>query len=134
MTESNANLPPEIQSAIERYRPYLPPADYEKLLTAASISAPSAVRVNLLKSSNPVQDLADWSERYGWQTSEIPFSTASVQVTSSQTPPGQTLEHRLGYYYVQDAASILPVSLFSPSKTPKLVLDMAARQVAKQPN
>jgi len=40
--------------------------------------------------------------------------------------PGQTLEHRLGYYYVQDAASILPVSLFSTSTTPKLVLDMAA--------
>ena len=126
MTEPEILLPPEIEAAIERYRPYLSPADYKQLLTAAVTSAPSAVRVNLLKSSNPNQDLETWADRYEWQTSPIPFSTTSRQVLSSQTPPGQTLEHRLGYYYVQDAASILPVSLFSKSSTPGLVLDMAA--------
>lgn len=126
MTDSNALLPPEIQAAIERYRPYLSPAEYEQLLTAAGTPAPSAVRVNLLKSSNPEQDLETWADRYGWQTSPIPFSANSRKVLSSETPPGQTLEHRLGYYYVQDAASILPVSLFSPSSTTNLVLDMAA--------
>ena len=97
MTESNALLPPEILAAIERYRPYLSSADYEALLASANQAAPSAVRVNLLKSSDPTQDLADWSDRYGWQTSPIPFSAASRQVLSSVTPPGQTLEHRLGY-------------------------------------
>ena len=126
MTESNPLLPPEILAAIERYRTYLLPADFERLLASAANSAPSAVRVNLLKSSNSDWDIETWAERYGWQTSRIPFSTTSRQILSSQTPPGQTLEHRLGYYYVQDAASILPVSLFSTSTTPKLVLDMAA--------
>lgn len=126
MTESNNLFPPEILAAIERYRPYLSPADYEQLLASAALSAPSAVRVNLLKSSDPTRDLETWSQRYGWQTSPIPFSNSSRQVISSQTPPGQTLEHRLGYYYVQDAASILPVSLFSTASTRKLVLDMAA--------
>ena len=126
MTESNDLFPPEILAAIERYRPYLSPADYEQLLASAALSAPSAVRVNLLKSSDPTRDLETWSQRYGWQTSPIPFSNSSRQVISSQTPPGQTLEHRLGYYYVQDAASILPVSLFSTASTRKLVLDMAA--------
>jgi 16S rRNA (cytosine1407-C5)-methyltransferase len=126
MTEPNVLLPPEILAAIARYRPYLSPSDYQELLAAAAISAPSAVRVNLLKSSDPNADLEAWSERYNWQTAPIPFSTCSRQVLSSQTAPGQTLEHRLGYYYVQDAASILPVSLFSTSITPKLVLDMAA--------
>ena len=126
MTESNTFLPPEILAAIERYRPYLPPADYALLLASAATSAPSAVRANLLKSSDPDRDIEIWAKRYGWQTSPIPFSTSSRQILSSQTPPGQTLEHRLGYYYVQDAASILPVSLFSTNATPKLVLDMAA--------
>ena len=126
MTEPKILLPPEIESAIERYRPYLSPADYKQLLTAAVTSAPSAVRVNLLKSVDPDQDLVTWADRYEWQTSPIPFSTTARQVLTSQTPPGQTLEHRLGYYYVQDAASILPVSLFSTSRTPKLALDMAA--------
>lgn len=126
MTETDASLPPELLQAMARYRPYLSPADYQKLLAASNIAAPSAVRVNLLKSSDPAGDLGDWSRRYGWQTSPVPFSASSIQVLSSQTPPGQTLEHRLGYYYVQDAASILPVSLFSPSESPKLVLDMAA--------
>ena len=126
MTEPKILLPPEIESAIERYRPYLSPADYKQLVTAAVTSAPSAVRVNLLKSVDPDQDLVTWADRYEWQTSPIPFSTTARQVLTSQTPPGQTLEHRLGYYYVQDAASILPVSLFSTSRTPKLALDMAA--------
>ena len=126
MTESKVPLPPEIQEAIARYRPYLSSADYDKLLAAAKRPASTAVRVNLLKSSDPIRDLETWSDRYGWQTSPIPFSTASRQVLSCQTPPGQTLEHRLGYYYVQDAASILPVSLFSKSSIPRLVLDMAA--------
>lgn len=126
MTEPEILLPPEIEAAIERYRTYLSPADYEQLLTAAVTPAPTAVRVNLLKSSNPNQDLETWADRYEWQTSPIPFSATTRQVLSSQTPPGQTLEHRLGYYYVQDAASILPVSLFSPSTNPRLALDMAA--------
>ncbi len=126
MTESNALLPTEIQAAIERYRPYLSATDYQQLLTSAATSAPSAVRVNLLKSPDPSLSLESWSQRYGWQTASIPFSTTSRQILSSQTSPGQTLEHRLGYYYVQDAASILPVSLFSPSTSPKLALDMAA--------
>ena len=126
MTEPEILLPPEIEAAIERYRPYLSPADYKQLLAATVTSAPSAVRVNLLKSSNPDQDLETWADRYEWQTLPIPFSTTSRQVFSSQTPLGQTLEHRLGYYYVQDAASILPVSLFSTNSTPKLVLDLAA--------
>jgi len=126
MTESHALLPLEIQEAIARYRPYLSPADYEELLAAANRAAPSAVRVNLLKSTDPKRDLEAWSERYGWQTAPVAFSSSSWQVISSQTAPGQTLEHRLGYYYVQDAASILPVSLFSKSSTPRLVLDMAA--------
>ena len=126
MTETTPSLAAEIQEAIARYRPYLPAADYQALLTSAATSAPSAVRANLLKSSEPGQDLEAWSQRYGWLTSPIPFSATSRQILSSQTPPGQTLEHRLGYYYVQDAASILPVSLFSTSSTPKVVLDMAA--------
>jgi len=126
MTESKAHVPPEILAAIERYQPYLSSQDYDQLLCVAATSAPSAVRANLLKSSDPSEDLETWSERYGWQTAPIAFSTTSRQIISSQTPPGQTLEHRLGYYYIQDAASILPVSLFSTSPTPRLVLDMAA--------
>lgn len=126
MTESTAPLPPEIEQAIARYRPYLSAADYAELLAAANRAAPSAVRANLLKSSDPARDLAAWSARYGWHTVPIPFSNASRQILSSDTSPGQTLEHRLGYYYVQDAASILPVSLFSESCHSKLVLDMAA--------
>ncbi len=96
MTESNALLPSEIQEAIARYRPYLLPADYEELLAAANRAAPSAVRVNLLKSTDPKRDLEAWSERYGWQTAPVAFSSCSWQVLSSQThsrsnartPPG----------------------------------------------
>ncbi len=126
MTDFSPSPPPEILTAIERYRPYLSASELQRLLDSAAVPAPSAVRVNRLKSSNPAASLAEWAERYGWHISKIPFSDASCQVLAAQTPPGQTLEHRLGYYYIQDAASILPVSLFSPPQSRRLVLDMAA--------
>ena len=126
MTDPNPIPPTEILAAIERYRHVLPSVELQKLLAASAIAAPPAVRVNLLKTSNPAESLTELAERYGWQTSPVPYSDVSRRILSAITPPGQTLEHRLGNYYVQDAASILPVSLFSPSTSPHLVLDLAA--------
>ncbi len=113
-------------SAVERYKDYLPPDDYAKLLSVVNQPAESSVRVNLLKNSNPLQAFSRWSERYGWEAKPIPFASNAWQISSVQTPPGQTIEHRFGYYYIQDAASVLPVSLFSALPTDGLTLDMAA--------
>ena len=113
-------------SALERYKDSLSPDDYAQLLTAADQPADSAVRVNLLKNPDPQAAFVRWSERYSWQAKPISFSSNAWQISSAQTPPGQTVEHRFGYYYIQDAASILPVSLFSALPPDGLTLDMAA--------
>jgi len=113
-------------SALERYAPYLSAEDYQALLTVIHEPAPIALRVNLLKSPDPAQALAKWTNWYGWETSPVPFCPAGFQLKRYNTPPSQTIEHRLGYYYLQDAASMLPAALFSPSNTPSLTLDMAA--------
>ncbi len=82
-------------------------------------------RVNTLKARFD-QDWPKWSEWYGWEwASEVPFCPTAMDVVAFETPPGRTLEHADGYYFVQDASSTLPVELFDDHPAP-LVLDMAA--------
>lgn len=115
-----------LEQALSRYQPYLSAEDYARLKLSAEQPAATAIRVNLLKSKHPQADLAHWAWEYGWQVSPLPFSESSEQINAYQTSPTQTIEHRLGYYYIQDGASILPVSLFDSQKPAKLTLDMAA--------
>ena len=123
MTDTPAD---PVFSAAQRYQSCLPPEEYARLLSVVNQPADSAVRVNLLKNPDQRQAFSRWSQRYGWQAQPAPFASNAWQISSAQTPPGQTIEHRFGYYYIQDAASILPVSLFSPLPTDGLMLDMAA--------
>ena len=82
-------------------------------------------RVNTLK-ADVDKDWPRWAEWYGWeQLPSAPFCPAALEMVASRTLPGRTLEHADGYYFVQDAASTLPVELFDDHPTP-LILDMAA--------
>jgi len=117
----------DIVQALERYKAYLTEEEYQALLSESDQIAPSAVRLNLLKAQKPApKRLGELADKYGWQSENLAFSEDSFQVYDSQTSPSQTLEFLLGQYYIQDAASILPVSLFSKSDKPLLKLDMAA--------
>lgn len=113
-------------SALARYQPYLSPADFKRLLNESAESAATAVRVNHLKVADAKGALNQWQARYGWETQPVPFAPDALQIRAAQTSPSQTHEHRFGYYYLQDAASLLPVSLFSPERQGHLMLDMAA--------
>jgi len=111
--------------ALERFRPLLPAEEWPLLLAELARPLPQALRVNLLKASRA--DLGTWAARYGWETAPVPYCDSGWQVKTAQTAPSQTLEHRSGQYYIQDAASMLPVELFDFAglDTP-LVLDLAA--------
>lgn len=115
-----------VQEAIKRYRSSLSATDYARLFDLANEPAPIAVRVNHLKSSHPQAFLADLAARYEWVTKPVPFFPEALTIESAVITPGQTLEHRMGQYYIQDAASMLPVSLFSRPEATALTLDMAA--------
>lgn len=111
---------------LERYRPYLSAERFAQHLEDSAFEAASAVRINRLKIGDPKRRLAELASKYGWSTQSLPFSEDAMQVTSYAIAPSQTIEHKLGQFYIQDAASILPVSLFTPSAKPLLTLDMAA--------
>lgn len=113
-------------AALERYQPYLSAEDYHALQLSIHQPAPLALRVNLLKNADPQEALNKWSEWYGWETTPLPFYPAGFQFKQFHTSPSQTVEHRLGYYYLQDAASMLPVTLFSPASDQSLTLDLTA--------
>jgi 16S rRNA (cytosine1407-C5)-methyltransferase len=115
-----------LQDSLQRYQPLLLPEEFERLLEELKRPLHSAIRVNPLK-ADAATAVPVWAERYGWQLEPVPFCLKGFYVTAAQTPPSQTIEHKLGFYYIQDAASMLPVALFDldPQAAP-LILDLAA--------
>jgi len=85
-----------------------------------------SIRINSLK-IDPQQAIKKWVDLYGWQVEAIPFCPSGFRLQQAETAPSSMIEHRLGYFYIQEAASMLPVELFDLEgiKNP-LILDMAA--------
>ncbi len=113
-----------LHARLDRYRRLLSPADLARLEAALARPHPPALRVNTLKIGVD-EARATWPEWYGWEIEPVPFCPSGWQVLRQRQPIGQTLEHELGYYYVQDAASMLPAELFTAHDAP-LILDLAA--------
>jgi 16S rRNA (cytosine1407-C5)-methyltransferase len=110
----------------EQYRPLLSEEEFGRLAAALQKPLEPALRINPLK-VDPRQALEDWKERYAWQVHRVPYCENGWWVSNHPAPISQTIEHRLGFYYIQDAASMLPVELFDWQAISKpLVLDMAA--------
>ncbi len=112
-------------AALERFKPLLASPDYQAMLEELAQPLPLAFRSNPLKAKPGAEQ--EWAQRYGWQLEPVSFCPTGWRVTAMQTPVSMTLEHRMGHYYIQDAASMLPVELFDldPLDRP-LVLDLAA--------
>jgi len=118
--------PPAPEDSLQRYRALLGEGEFTRLLAALAVPLPQALRANPLK-VNPAAAIRAWQARYGWQTQPVPFCYAGWQVLEAQTTPSATIEFRLGQYYIQDAASMLPAELFDfAGLDAPLILDMAA--------
>jgi 16S rRNA (cytosine1407-C5)-methyltransferase len=110
----------------EKYRAFLSEEDFSRLEASLQKPLEPALRINSLK-VDPHLALEDWKGRYAWQVRNVPYCDTGWWVTHSPTPISQAIEHRLGFYYIQDAASMLPVELFTWQTADRpLVLDMAA--------
>lgn len=115
-----------ISSNLERYRDSLGDEGYQALLNELEKPLPSAIRANLLKVA-PDRAIQKWQQSYDWEIKPIAYCPFGWQVISSGVSVSRTIEHRMGEYYVQDAASILPVTLLEErSNDGQLILDMAA--------
>ena len=115
-----------VETALGRFQGLLSSADYKLLLAELEQPLRQAIRVNRLK-CDPESALPIWAERYGWQTEKVPYCDTGWWVNSGENSLAMPVEHRMGFYYIQDAASMLPVSLFKiDPQQEMLVLDMAA--------
>ena len=132
MTRKKKRTPPPIaapapvETALARFQPLLAAGDYAALLAELDRPLHPALRANPLK-CDPAADLPAWAARYGWQLEPVPYCPDGRWVSAAETPVSATPEHRLGFYYIQDAASMLPPELFDFNGTDApLILDLAA--------
>jgi len=99
---------------------------FSQLTESLSTPLSTAIRINQLK-SDPASCIERWGEAYGWETRAVPFCPSGFWVSGGESAPSKTIEHRLGYYYIQEAASMLPAELFDFSEAAHpVILDMAA--------
>ncbi len=120
----------ETQPGPERYRDLLTPEDFGLLLKELEKPLQPGLRVNPLKIN--VQEAAErWQELYGWDLLPVPFCSSGWTIAPrgglEGIRPSQTSEFKHGFFYLQDAASMLPVELFSfDGLEDPLILDLAA--------
>lgn len=88
-----------------------------------------SIRVNTLKIS--VEDLKNRLEK-NFILEQIPWSSEGfwIEHKKERLDVGNTAEHMLGYYYVQEAASMIPPIVLSPKENEK-VLDMCSAPGSK---
>ncbi len=111
---------------IGRYRELLSDDDAAALEAVIKNPPPTAIRFNPLK-TDPQATAEEFEQKKNWKLQPVPYCREGFTLLESPTPPGRTLEARLGYFYIQDAASMLPVELFESIDNPHPhILDLTA--------
>ena len=85
-----------------------------------------SIRVKTLKIS--VKDLKERLNEYEFR--QIPWCKEGFWIKGPRTDLGNLKEHSLGYFYIQEAASMIPPIVLQP-KEHELVLDLAAAPGSK---
>ncbi len=113
-------------AAWEKYRPLVPEEELAALESSLTKPLLQAFRINPLKTDD--EALQGMAERYGWELEPIAFCPEGRRVRSAVTAPSMTSEHRMGHYYIQDSASMMPVMLYDADRLEDspLILDLAA--------
>ena len=97
--------------------------DFEKAMSSFSKHPKKAIRINTLKIS--VSKCLERLKRKGFKFSKIPWIDYAFFVENEPISLAATVEHLAGYFYIQDATSMLPPLELSPRKE-EIVLDMTA--------
>lgn len=115
-----------IAEQLALFCPMLSVDEFALLQKEVNQPLPPALRINPLKTNSGFAK--SLSDRYGWKLTQIPFCEEGFRAEANGgTPVSATLEHRTGKYYIQEAASMLPVMLFDMQKQEgSLTLDLAA--------
>ncbi len=112
---------------LDRFLPLLSPEEVQALMNELELPLFPSFRLNPLKVDQP-EVVLQWAQQYQWQLKPVPFCETGFWVTDTHFSLSKTIEHSLGHYYIQDAASMLPVELFdfNTIEGHPLILDMAA--------
>ncbi|MFH1787407.1 MAG: RsmB/NOP family class I SAM-dependent RNA methyltransferase [archaeon] len=105
--------------------------DYENYLNILKIPPVKSIRCNTLKISP--DKLKEKLENKGWKIKQPWKDYPEVMVIKFELLPGElgrSLEHLLGYYYIQELASMLPVLALKPKKE-ELILDLCSAPGSK---
>ncbi len=91
----------------------------------------TTIRINKLKVKNE-KEIVKRLEDYGWKLKKISFLESAYEVSGlkEEEAIGNTLEFFLGYYYVQEIASMLPPVILDPRPGEK-ILDLCASPGSK---
>ncbi|MEN7982269.1 MAG: RsmB/NOP family class I SAM-dependent RNA methyltransferase [Nanoarchaeota archaeon] len=118
---------------LERMQKLLPDKkDYQKYLDILKIPPVKSFRCNTLKIS-PEKLKEKLEQKYNWKIMQPWKNYPEVMVIESQLLPGElgrALEHLLGYYYIQELASMLPVIALQP-KPNETILDLCSAPGSK---
>jgi len=117
----SASLP----DSLERFSDVLNEEERREILDLQEQPLQIGIRINPLK-SEPTQAMQELATRYGWDIQPLTYCENGWRIQNPEKSPGTTIEHRMGQYYLQDPASMVPASLLSIDHPPPLILDMAA--------
>jgi len=108
---------------VERYSKL---TDVEKFKEYSMRLQRKSIRVNTLKIS--VEKFKkDYSDL---KLKQVPWCKEGFFINSSRTDLGNLFGHSMGYYYVQEASSMIPIEVLNPKKG-EFILDMAAAPGSK---
>ena len=133
MEEKNYKYNPK-ESFEERIRKILTEEkDRKNFWEICHLEAIDSIRCNTLKISP--EELKKRLLNYGWKIKQPFENFPEIFIIEKETnlKPGElgkTLEHVLGYYYVQDISSMMPPIALSPKEN-ELVLDLCASPGSK---
>ncbi len=109
---------------IERYSKL---TNFEEFKRYSTSYLRRCIRVNTLKTT--VKEVKS-RLKDKWKLDQIPWCREGFYISGERTDIGNTIEHMLGYIYVQEAASMLPPMVLMPNKH-EIVLDEAAAPGSK---
>ncbi len=121
---------PEIKEKFEeRYRKILG-NKYEEFIQCSLSFLRRSIRVNTLKI-----EIAELKKRIeeNWRLKKIPWCREGFWIEHSREERrdiGNMIEHSLGYFYVQEAASMIPPVVLEPKEN-EIILDIAASPGSK---
>ncbi len=111
----------------KRYRKLLG-SRYEEFLKYSLSYINKSVRVNTLKAT--VADVKKRLQQQNFALKQVPWCNEGFWAKGERTDLGNLIEHFLGYIYIQEAASMLPVAALQPEKG-DVALDMCASPGSK---